>query len=1567
MQFRIFFIILFILFVTTKHSKSQTAKTFGKDVMEFYENASDFLVKPGKKKSKDKFIQEFNLLWSSEQVSEEQREKIYEISDAFLLKKARAYPDYYNYIKTILLFSKDGLSNNNYTIWEKGLKSILNKKTSFNTINAYLKQTHLLLEEGIIYKSNSTIWTGKNLIFEYKFSDNELSIEFSQFKLCCYAQRDSSSILNTSGNYFPLTQKWKGNKGKITWQKAGLPVDKVYAYFSKYNIDMRKNYFSVDTVQYINPQLSDKPIPGRLEDKAVRITNPNKALYPKFESFKTEVEIKNIFPNLNYIGGVSIKGPKFLGHSSAERPARIDIIRNDSVFLSARSENFSFNKNRITATNTEIDIFIDTCRIHHPGVFFLYNNRKKEVNLIRNGEGRAISPYFNNYHNLIMDFEMLVWDLTENQMHFKKMRGANNRQAKFESINYFSDKEYRILQGMDAINPLVGLKRFSKKIDDNTFTAEEYARYQKKPLSQIRQQLIRLSFKGFISYNNKTDEVKIQERLTNYILSAVGKKDYDAIRFGTQTGSGTDNATLDLTNHKLDINGVRKIIVSDSQNVVIFPRNKKITLRKNRNFTFDGNITAGVFNMYGDNFNFIYDDFKVNLQNIDSIEISAQKNDIKHFGKRNMVLVNNVIEKVTGNLIIDKPDNKSGMQNQPEYPIFNSTDTSYVYYDNKSMQNGIYDRDKFYFKVDPYVINSLNRLKPNDLQLKGEFVSYNIFPTFNESLTILEDFSLGFINQAPENGYSAYGKGRFYNKVILNKRGLTGDGSIEFLSSMTDAPDFLFLPEKTTANARRFHLDEGINKLNPNVEGDSIFTKWLPYAQELYVTSTDIPFNMYSDFARLSGTLKLTPYNITGDGKMNLKDAKLESNYYSYTRTSIKADTALFKIYDIDKNHFAFEADSVNAFIDLENESGSFRTCISNNISKFPENNYICYLNSFIWYMNDKNIEFGGKDRDLIAATWEDNNMHLLPKKSMSQFISTNSRQDSLSFYTPMANYDVTEKIIEAKYVHKIEVADANIYPSDGDITIRRNAKMETIDSAQVVTSNGNANHTIKDATIDIHGRKSYSGKGKYKYIDEDKNEQIIDILHIDVDTAGHTYATAKISQDSSFTLSPNFNYKGNVRLNATEQFLNFNGYAKMNNKCDSIKDNWLKFDANIDPNKIRIPIGEKLQNDKRKKIYSSFFIANDSSHIYPSFLSTRDFYSDNVILDAKGFLTYVKKDKSFKISTSERLDSLILPGNMISLNQDNYKVKGRGIIDLGLEYKFINQLTTGNITYDFEEDKTVLDLMYGLNFLLPEQAMKVMQETFLNGNLKTSDINPRSRYIKLSELLGAPKANQMMEKMDKDGVYKELPEIMQSTLLFNNLALEWNNERSSYMSIGRISVGNIGKKQINKLVNAKIELNKRRKGDRLRMFLQLHESTWFYFEYHNGKMYTLSSEEKYNEIILNTDEKGKKKKRKKQNDEELAKNFEYKLDAIVKVRKYHLDIAPVSLRINFIESLSEKKGEEEEGEKIVEGKEKDTDSTSEEKASGNKNSINETSSDINSDKKESADENNTDECNGEC
>ena len=59
---------------------------------------------------------------------------------------------------------------------------------------------------------------------------------------------------------------------------------------------------------------------------------------------------------------------------------------------------------------------------------------------------------------------------------------------------------------------------------------------------------------------------------------------------------------------------------------------------------------------------------------------SFEKNDE---GLTTLVQVKNVLEQVTGTLEIDAPSNKSGLQQKkyPEFPKFNSTKESYVFYD----------------------------------------------------------------------------------------------------------------------------------------------------------------------------------------------------------------------------------------------------------------------------------------------------------------------------------------------------------------------------------------------------------------------------------------------------------------------------------------------------------------------------------------------------------------------------------------------------------------------------------------------------------------------------------------------------------------------------------------------------------------------------------------------------------------------------------------------------------------------------------------------------------------------
>ena len=90
--------------------------------------------------------------------------------------------------------------------------------------------------------------------------------------------------------------------------------------------------------------------------------------------------------------------------------------------------------------------------------------------------------------------------------------------------------------------------------------------------------------------------------------------------------------------------------------------------------------------------------------------------------------------------------------------------------------------------------------------------------------------------------------------------------------------------------------------------------------------------------------------------------------------------------------------------------------------------------------------------------------------------------------------------------------------------------------------------------------------------------------------------------------------------------------------------------------------------------------------------------------------------------------------------------------------------------------------------------------------------------------------------------------------LLLNEVKLVWNDEYQSYRSTGKIGIGFVGKQAVNLKVDGYIELQKRRSGDMLDIYLKADNATWYWFGYTRGVMMTLSGNNEYNSII--TEEK---------------------------------------------------------------------------------------------------------------
>ncbi len=1434
---KITFTLLFTLLLYTGAFAQNTPQTFSDNTEEFISRMDELFKTAADKKYAKQFIEELSLFWQSPDVTDEDKKLIIRNCNLLAQKKARPEPDYDTYIKTVIQFVLSEIPSSSFNAWNNAVVGLIEQpRLPLRKVNTFLNTTCGLLTDDIIYSTPSNSWKTDSKNWTLEYVNQDLIAMFPQLNLTCHSKSDSIKILDSKGSFNYTSNVWHGTKGKVTWEISGFDAQQVYATFGSYAFPMQNSNFEIDTVQFYNSIYFDHPLKGTLRHKVMNVSSPENTTYPQFTSIEQRFELHNIHPNINYEGGFSQNGAKFLGSGTYDNPATITIYRNDTIFLTAKSLYFALRKEQILSTDTEVKIRMDTGYIYHPGLIFKLMVDENELHLIRNGEGLAQSPYFNTYHNVSMDIELLSWKINSNIIDLKMISGAAQNQGEFESLSYFRESFYNQLQGMDAIHPLQGLKNCAKYYHGQPFLASDYAEMMHLPVNQIRQQVIQLSFFGFIGYNVNTDQIEIRQRLDDYLLFRLGKKDYDVIRFNSNTPGNMVNGQIDLLNYDININGVKNISISDNQNVVFFPANEHILLKRNRNFVFDGAINAGMLNLYGKGFEFDYDSFLIKMSNIDSVRMKVQTGDLDYFGQPQMTYVKNAIENLSGSLQIDQPDNKSGKEQYSLYPILNSNTESFVYYDNPEVQMGQYSREKFYFKLDTFTMDSISKLSTKNFDFSGSFVS-NIFPTFNENLTVRSDYSLGFNRKTPDEGYDIYGdKAKFIADIDLSNAGLKGIGTLKYLASTSKSENFLFLPESTTGLAYDFNVkmkNEGVEY--PDAQGKYSSINYLPYQDRLIAKTQEEAFTMYNDEAQLEGQIMIAPNGATGAGTFYMNKANVVSSIITFGGHTVLADSSDFNLASSNTQEgVSFNTTNLISHIDFETREGKFTSKSGGSKVNFSDNRYISYISEFSWNMDNNNIYMG------------------VSGSAGNRFVSTHKKQDSLEFMVPLARYDVENKIIYAEEVKNILVADANIQLKNGKIIIRENAEIEPIDSALIVlTGDSSFSHAIYNARLKIVGKYEYTGNGEFDYTNGSGKKFTLQFDDIKLDENAKTIAEGTIVEQDLFTFDKNFTFKGKARLNATQKHLNFDGGVQMLHQCANGPQTFTYFNSVIDPSKILIPIGKEPVNFERNNIYRDFFITKDSSHVYSTFLSSRKDYSDIPIITGGEYLYFNESQNAFEIADMYKIQNPDTTGVLFRYSNSNCDLLAEGKMDLGTEIDGLTISTAGSIIDDPKKEEIMLSALMGIDFFFSPLITEQMVTAILGSSAGQSMQSTGGFTKRLAELIGKTDAKKVSSARDENKQNDELAQVLSNMFLFGNIDFKFDGPNHAYIADGKADLSFIKNKIINRTVDIKAEIVKKRSGNTIDMFLSFDENTWFYFSCKSNMMYTLSSNEEFNSTVL--------------------------------------------------------------------------------------------------------------------
>jgi len=1445
-------LVLLLLLLTPCILLSQGRSAFSGDISKFREELTAFMgpnLNPEQLNNMNMFLSG----WDSAAFSNENMVRIIDVSSQLSARSMRSVPHFLDFLITLSYFAEYEQDDDFFTNWLAGLSEIVfSPRFTNDNIDRYFKSTGSMIKENVLYGSGIVRWKVKNSNLQF-LHDTVFYVTFSDATLTCYSQHDSTEIYNVTGVYYPELQIFRGTRGVINWKKAGYAREEVFAELTDYSINLTKNSFTIDSASLTHSTYFKEPVMGSLTDQAVSFSNKDRANYPRFETYMKKFQIEDIYEGVNYEGGLTFEGAYVKGTGENLSPAKITLFRNDTLYLKINSVEFSFSKSGLNSQETAVTLYLDKDSIYHSNLGFSYFATTRQVNLFQTNNPVTKSPYFNSYHSLDMYFEYLSWNMNESKIILSRARGAALGQAQFESSSFFNSNYFMRLMGIDEYHPLNRLLNFSEWYYSETFPVVEFAKWLNKPQEVVTGMCLDMANRGFVYYDRTNNEITIKQKTKDFLESFAKRKDYDIINIMSETKAPLDNAVLDLKSYTLTVNGVAGVSLSDSQKVAIFPYNQQLLIGKNRSMQFDGVVAAGLFTIFGHNFSFSYDTFNIRLQNIDSIRIAVETDEKDIYGNSLIEDIDNLIQLGTADLFIDDPNNKSGLKSLNQYPIINALAYSYIFYDKIPGLNGIYSQEDFYFKVDPFTYENIDHYTMESLNLSGEFYGGNIVKPTKQYLIIQENNSLGFNMTIPEEGIGLYGdKGRLFDAMSMSNKGLTGSGVLKHLTSATESEEYQFFPDSMIAHATTFNLENDGSGIFPLLNSQDVAIKWLTENDEWHATNTPgNSFDMFENGTTLDGTLKLTPSRLNGSGIINMTDSRITSNLFSFGSNSIRADTADYNLKSLTTSGYSFIAENANTDINFDLKLASFHLNTDSSVVKFPEIQYICTMTDFEYSMENRilNMEQKGKSSTslLNAAELLRLDFNNLDKPT---FFATNNNRDTVAFSSFKGSYHLDQEYIEAENINYIHIADALIQPENGKIVIDRRARIRQMQNALIALNN---KHILHSAKINIETTKRYTGSAVYDYVDDNNDIQQINFPELAVDTST-TNARGYIPQSQNFMLSSAFSYAGDVTLSARADLLRFTGSAGIIHNCSTVKSYPIKFSSTINPISVMIPISEKPRDMNDNLVFSGSYINTDSIHIYPAFLSAQKSWTDVALVNSDGYLYYEKSKGRYLITSLEKIVDQSLPGNMIAFDKNFCILSGEGDLNFGANLDLVKFISAGNVIHSIDSGSVHIEAVLALDFHFSPEALTVMaDEIRMMPSLRAVNLNSDLINKGMKDLLGINIATRIKEEMNLFGDARSLPKEFTYELLLNDVKLTWNEATSSFRSSGKIGIGFIGVQPVNVYVDGYVEIQRRRSGDMIDVYLKADESTWYYFSYFRGVMMTQAGNNSYNTIIADT------------------------------------------------------------------------------------------------------------------
>ena len=443
---------------------------------------------------------------------------------------------------------------------------------------------------------------------------------------------------------------------------------------------------------------------------------------------------------------------------------------------------------------------------------------------------------------------------------------------------------------------------------------------------------------------------------------------------------------------------------------------------------------------------------------------------------------------------------------------------------------------------------------------------------------------------------------------------------------------------------------------------------------------------------------------------------------------------------------------------------------------------------------------------------------------------------------------------------------------------------MQTLKHAIIIANTKSKFHQFYQSEVSIASRKRYTGNGLLDYVDRDGKREKIEFSSIRVDSSLQTVATGMVTDSAYFNLSPEFQFRGDVTVNAARKELNFDGGFRTLSEClRKVKPEWIKFNANINPYKIMIPVAPELSNMLGEKMALTLAFSNSEASVYPAFFVRKNSFSDSSMALASGMMTYNVTATEFRIADTAKLRDLSIPGNFISFNQTLCRMRGDGRLTLGLNGGPLAMEAYGTMDHFLINDSTTAHIALAMDFPFSEDAMQKISSDLTSTNLTglTIDRTPFNEALQL--ILDPKEMERFKNELSLTGRLRKFPEQLERTIFFGDITMHWDTTSKSWLSTGPIGISTLGKNQVYRYVGGKMEFTKKRNGDEFTFYLQLTGQDWYFFNYRNNILQVISSDLSFNDLIISA----RKSKAEQKKADKQAKGFSYTISTERKKRDF--------------------------------------------------------------------------------